>query len=269
MKLLVILLLTLIYKNWSGGNPVRDRIPFSLWHTWLSKQHRLTHNSGLLMGVFVGIPLVVVGLIDSLFAEWFTLILLQLLALSLLVYCLKDWEDVENRLQQPFDKTLSPEALYKTGQNLGNELTLSRFSNLFAPLVWYLLAGPFGLIFYILCVEFHRLSENEEEQSLANDVLFYLDWLPARLTVLMFTVTGNFTHTFSHWLDTLMDVRGPLDEMLIAGARTAVNVRVPDPDTSENLEEDLEMELEELALLHDRTLWAYVGLAAVITLIGF
>lgn len=271
MKLLVIILLIMVYRNWSGGNPVSERLSSVSWYQWLSRQDRLAAQSEwITMGLFVAVPLVLIYLITGIFADWLTLFLLHLISLGLLIYSLGDWEAINELMDKPLETENgeSAERMIEKGQSIQEEVLEARFHSFFAPVLWYLILGPLGLIFYFLFAEYCRLQEDGSEGS-SMEVLYYLEWIPARLTALMFSITGNFADTFSEWMDSLFNHTEPHLQVLMRSARTAISVRTPDPSRSEDLEEDIEMEVEEFVLLLDRTIWAFVGLAALATIVWF
>ncbi len=66
---------------------------------------------------------------------------------------------------------------------------------LFAVLFWYILTGPLGIIVYrtvSLCQNFDP-SARQAEQLTA-----IFDWLPARLTVILYMLVGNFQRGLHH-----------------------------------------------------------------------
>lgn len=272
MNWAVILVIILIFRNWSGGNPISDKVSFSKWSLWVSRQDRLaTQPTWVSILVFVGLPLIVVIGVTGLFADWLTVFLLHLLSFFALIYSLGDWEKLNDKIDQPIssDGSDSSRVVFEKAQELEEELLITRFKSLFSPVVWYLFLGPVGLLFYVLCTEYAQLCEGDENEVVSEKLMHYLDWVPARVTALMFSITGNFVDTFADWLNSLMNQEETIAQMMMRSARAAISVRVPDPEDSENLEDDIEVEIEELVLLLDRTAWAYVGLAAVVSIISF
>ncbi|MBI2785124.1 MAG: hypothetical protein HYX60_01975 [Legionella longbeachae] len=65
---------------------------------------------------------------------------------------------------------------------------------LFSLVFWYIIAGPIGALTYrliTLCRDLNVVSEQ------ANEIADLLEWIPARLTVLLFLLVGNFQRGFS------------------------------------------------------------------------
>ena len=89
-------------------------------------------------------------------------------------------------------------------------------SQLFAVLFWYIILGPFAVLFYRLISLCQNLSVVGQIASWLTNVL---EWMPARMTVLLYLLVGNFQaglRNFSKLLfslpvdnETLLGVCGP------------------------------------------------------------
>ncbi len=64
---------------------------------------------------------------------------------------------------------------------------------LFAVIFWYVIAGPIAALTYRLFV---LCREIPEIQGQADEITDLLEWIPARLTVLLFLLVGNFQKGF-------------------------------------------------------------------------
>lgn len=67
-------------------------------------------------------------------------------------------------------------------------------TQLFAVLFWYILAGPIAALTYRVISLSQGISSVSEQAKEVSDVL---EWLPARLTVLLYLLVGNFQRGFS------------------------------------------------------------------------
>ena len=66
-------------------------------------------------------------------------------------------------------------------------------SQLFSVIFWYVLGGPIIVLVYRLV----SLSQNMSQTKLiANQITDILEWLPARMTVLLYLLVGNFQSGF-------------------------------------------------------------------------
>ncbi|HHT0591689.1 TPA: regulatory signaling modulator protein AmpE [Legionella anisa] len=82
----------------------------------------------------------------------------------------------------------------KTNQELVGDYFIIVNRQLFSLVFWYVIAGPIGALAYrliTLCRDFTYISEQ------ANEVTDLLEWIPARLTVLLFLLVGNFQRALS------------------------------------------------------------------------
>ncbi len=67
-------------------------------------------------------------------------------------------------------------------------------SQLFAVIFWYILTGPIGLVVYRLITQ---MQHQEPLQAVAHKLSAILEWLPARMTVILYMIVGNFQHAVS------------------------------------------------------------------------
>ena len=97
------------------------------------------------------------------------------------------------------------------------------FERWFAVVFWFLLLGPAGAVAYRLSYLSGRLEcLSDEERQVALRFVHYLDWVPVRLLILSFALTGNFVTGFNQlWLK-LTDNQ-PIPELLDDCALAAIN----------------------------------------------
>ena len=85
------------------------------------------------------------------------------------------------------------------------EALLSAHRHVFAPLLWFVLLGPAGALFYRLAHSFDdlwgRRSETEfgEFGQFAHEAFVLIDWLPIRVTAASFAVVGDFEDAVHCW----------------------------------------------------------------------
>lgn len=77
-----------------------------------------------------------------------------------------------------------------------NELAAGNYfakvnGQLFAVIFWYIVTGPLGLLCYRLIT---LCRTKEPTAQLATWLTDLLDWIPARITVLLYLLVGNFQH---------------------------------------------------------------------------
>lgn len=80
------------------------------------------------------------------------------------------------------------------------ELLLKAYQKIFAPLFWYFVFGPIGLVLYVAVVTLRSQMNEQHYFMLAQSVL---DWVPIRLVGLTFALAGNFGVVFKVWMQEL------------------------------------------------------------------
>jgi AmpE protein len=73
---------------------------------------------------------------------------------------------------------------------------LDSYQKLFAPLFWYFVFGPVGLVLYVTVATLRAQLPIEKFFGLTLGVL---DWLPIRVVGITFALAGNFGAVFKIW----------------------------------------------------------------------
>ena len=63
-----------------------------------------------------------------------------------------------------------------------------------------------------------------------HDILFYLDWLPVRITSLGYMFVGHFSKALPMWLESFFDGKKPTHEILIDVAQKSEDIMVNEDD---------------------------------------
>jgi AmpE protein len=128
------------------------------------------------------------------------------------------------------DSTLSNNIL------VGNYLAKVN-SELFAVIFWYVVAGPIAALTYRLFALSRYITDVSEE---ANQITDILEWVPARMTVLLYLLVGNFQRGFSLFMRFFLSKPHLNTEMLsecgLQAVRSDNSIEVPMP-LAENLVE--------------------------------
>lgn len=271
MKLIVVLIAALVYKNWVGANPLSEKFSLTTWYSWVKALGFVkSQPAWVALIICVGAPVIVMGIISLVFSELIVVLVFHLIALLLLVYAMADFplrdqlDHFLDRLQES-DAEGNSSALIEEKDHQKETLIYRTFEVFFATVGWYVILGPVGLLIYVLVKEYHLMEE--ESHQLSDRIIYFLDWIPSRVTCLLFSVTGNFVDTFAAWLESLFKWDEDIKDTLVKSAQCAVSVKPPAAEDKETLIADVEMELSEVDLLLNRTLWAWVGVAALITIL--
>lgn len=115
----------------------------------------------------------VLWLIGGLFYGFICLIL----NLAIFYYCLGP------------DNVFYPVTGKKSGKAAAKQYYYDANSQVFAPVFWYILLGPVGVIVYRMNSQLQSLAPVKVQAGQINAVL---DWVPARLSALLYMLVGNF-----------------------------------------------------------------------------
>lgn len=89
---------------------------------------------------------------------------------------------------------------------------------LFAVIFWYILTGPIGLLAYRLI---SLCKDQEATAKLATQIVNLLNWVPARLTVLLCLLVGNFQRGFQFFTQKFLSGPQNNDSLLSSGCLLA------------------------------------------------
>lgn len=84
-------------------------------------------------------------------------------------------------------------------------------NQLFAVVFWYILAGPIAVLTYRLISLCSTVSGISHQASQVSNLL---EWIPARITALLFLLAGNFQRGFSCFKNYFLSSPGLNDKML-------------------------------------------------------
>ncbi len=93
-----------------------------------------------------------------------------------------------------------------------------------------------------------------------HDILFYLDWLPVRLTSFGYMFVGHFSKALPMWLESLFDGKKPTHQILIDVAQKSEDIMVD--------KDDLTAEPCLLVRLAKRNVLLMLAVVSVLTLVG-
>ncbi|WP_135607021.1 regulatory signaling modulator protein AmpE [Solemya velesiana gill symbiont] len=111
-----------------------------------------------------------------------------------------------------------------TGIRLAGKILTEAYNRLFGVIFWFILLGPLGAALYRIA---HHLNSNAHESETVeetNDVIaqlcYLLDWLPARMTALLYAVSGSFEDALHGWQASadIADHRLEANKRILSGA---------------------------------------------------
>lgn len=139
-------------------------------------------------------------------------------------------------------------------------------SRFIALLFWFAVLGPAACLFYRLCTvygELVRAEPGHPHQSIIRSVRHVLDWLPARLTALAYSLVGDFVRGYSTLHPFWRDADASAERILVDSglASLAMGPELPMDALEENHQA---MALAERALLLVLVMIALVSLAGAL-----
>lgn len=153
-----------------------------------------------------------------------------------------------------------------TAQTIKEQLFVRLCVNILGVFFWFIVLGPVGAaIFRASCLLQERYEGVPGGLTHAINELFnILLWIPARLTVLSFSIVGNFVDT-AHSLRNYSDLwRRDSRELLSAAGLGALHI----PDQGDDGQVDIEHLVHTIALVKRTVLVWITAFALIIILIG-
>jgi len=131
----------------------------------------------------------------------------------------------------------------------------------FGPIAWFIFTGPFGALFYRLCHlydDYCQKHQLEQQHQLTQQVIHWIDWVPARLTSLLFLLTGDFVKGFYPIQDYLLDAEADNNRLVSETGIAALGLErgISDETNEENYR---------ASEIVTRTVIFYLVLAAVVS----
>lgn len=273
MKFLVVLLTVFFYRHWLGENPLRPLVPFERYVDIIKQRIGATNIRYL---VCVGLPTLLLFWLSITIDGWLLGLIWIALALSILVYSIEIHDlDIMFDDHAQWLRNLQADELDTARQGQADFRLLTTyeiFQGLFPALFWFLLLGPAGALFYVLSrLYLDLLDDDDPELELVDQVVLWLEWPAVRLTGIVFALLGRFTDCFSLWLETFWDTREPSGSVLSSLAVAAIgdDERLIETTDTEGFVRESEYQNRELRDLLERTLFGWLGIAALVTILGF
>jgi len=273
MKFLAVLIIIFLYRNWMGGNPLRSRVPFVRYVAWF-KQRGVVPNVRYVL--CVGLPVALALFISLHLGGWFLGVPWLVFALAVLIYSVDIYdEDVA------FDEHLEWLGSLGAGDDLATAhareqefrlvTTYEIFQSLYPSLFWFLILGPAAALAYVLSrLYLDNLEDEDPELRLVEQVVYWMEWPAARLTGLVFALLGHFGKCFEEWIATLTDTRESIGIVLVrlAGAALGEDSEAEEADSVDTFASRSETANNELRGLLDRALFGWLGVAAIVAILG-
>ncbi|XOV87317.1 MAG: regulatory signaling modulator protein AmpE [Pseudomonadota bacterium] len=271
MKFLAVLIIVFLYRNWIGGNPLREAFNFGAYANWFQQR---VETPNVRFVLCVGLPVLVLLLLGMEMRPWLFGLVWLLVSLAVLVYSI-DIRDMDLTFddQSAWLASLAADTSVDSAAQQQSDFKLTvvyeTFQNLYPALFWFLVLGPAGALICILSrLYMDQLADESEEMDLVERVVFWLEWPAAKVTGLLFALVGHFGRCFDEWTASLFDARDTVASGLV---RAACAASTASEDSSTDLQQFVASAQEtnlELRDLLERTLYGWLGIAAIVTILG-
>jgi AmpE protein len=229
-----------------------------------------TKQSTLKITLFLLLPVAIIYAILSMLGEGLIYFVLSTFILIICLGCFTTRSSYKQYLHATFRGDEAASDLYHQqllqNKNLpdmgfGQALIWLNYRYYIAIILFFITFGAAGVVFYRLLTTLieHQNSINtgydsdkdsnsdneidfeNEKYSIPSvssgcknyhDVLFYLDWLPVRITSFGYMFVGHFSKAMPIWLESLFDVKKPTHEILIDVAEKSEDNMVNENDCS-------------------------------------
>jgi membrane protein required for beta-lactamase induction len=113
-----------------------------------------------------------------------------------------------------------------------------------------------------------QFEQHQQESKPVDLILFWMEWIPARVSILIFALLGEFNRTWEVFVDSLVETDVAATVSLSKAADSAIGKRHQEFSGVKDFAEQTEVELNHLKPLLDRSLWGWLGVAAILTILG-
>ncbi len=278
MKFLTVLIVVLIQQNWVGSHPIRDLVRIDGWFDWVDE---LSSADLVRFGVAVILPFLLLLWVSIVLSGWVFGFLYLALSIVIVLYAI-EVIDLDTRFtdQRLWLGSVDPtggddDEVLRAQDRFVADTVYDSFRSLVPALFWFLLLGPAGTLAYVLCDRYASRSQDiagvnpgantgDNSDSVAHPVLYWMEWLPARVCGVIYALLGDFRQGMEAVLDTAGDTNNSVASTLSDTARGSIHVAADSATRPA-----AEYELNELQWLLERSIWGWVGLAALLTILGW
>jgi AmpE protein len=303
---LISLLIALVAERYLSTSVWQFKTYFDAYVS-LFKSSRLMHlskKSIVSQLIFIAIPVVICDLLIELVDDGLLYLIFSTLILIVCFGCVKTRQCYKDYLMSAFrGEPTSCELHHSQLQqdtssapmSFGQLLVWLNYRYFIAIMIFFVVFGPAGALFYRLLVTMNETPEalekecNKDETDaetsdesetnvevkvepqatsstekvdtpILKDILFWVDWLPVRIVAFGYMLVGHFSKAMPVWLENLFDINKLPNEILISVAQKSEDFMI-DP-------EDCTAEPCLLVRLAKRTLLLCLAAIAILILTG-
>jgi AmpE protein len=250
MEFLTIMAVVLVYRNWFGGNPVRDAFSTESWFSAI-RGNISAGNLRFIAAVIV--PAVAILILSDVIHSWFFGLLNLALSIAILLFAIEVID---------LDVLIEDHRVWAAEQqqdgDFFTDITYEVFQCIVPVLFWFLILGPAGVVLYALSERYlAQLGEDDSDISLVEQLIYWMEWIPARVTGLIYALLGDFRGGLDALSDVFADTQN--SNALVLGNTVRASMTSNNPDD----------EFLDLQWLLENSIWGWVAIAALLTILGW
>lgn len=147
-------------------------------------------------------------------------------------------DEEENNIESNSEQSLSPEK-DELVRSATRKMLIESQKRYFGVIAWFILLGPLAALFYRLAFLYrdHCADEEfDEHLPIMETVIHWIDWIPSRITSMMFLLTGDFANGFYRIKDYLTDAAADNQQLISETgiAALGLDMGISDGDVDEN-----------------------------------
>ncbi|MFT5209962.1 MAG: membrane protein required for beta-lactamase induction [Flavobacterium sp.] len=272
MKFLAILIAIFYYKNWVGENPLRKIFPFKGYQEWMSGRGLPPWFRYVLC---VAVPALILSILMTQFQGLFLGLVGLLISLCVLAYVIEP-HDAEALFDEQIIWLRSVDESHNLADVAQNQEDFEvfhiyeMFQSVVPALFWFVLLGPGASLFYALTIWYLDILDSDDDEIDFLETLVYWMELPAALiTGLIFCLVGNFGPGIDYWILSVADFKESTATRLLRMA--GISIDTTDVEYSDDVvgfAKLSEARTAEISLLCERSLYGWLGVAAIATIVG-
>ncbi len=162
----------------------------------------------------------------------------------------------------------SPEKLHRF---VKERICYLGFERWFGVMFYFVIIGPAGALAYRLLLLYRTDTEEAERQRKLDDVQYWVDWLPSRLLVFTFALTGDWVGSREQLAASLGDTSSSTAELLGDSAHAALGLKATvfsgDNGDTQAFAEVSDWEVGQVQSLLSRSAVAWVVVLALLVLL--
>lgn len=225
MKLIILLIVLGLERYFSVGEKLKR---FFWFDEYLTRLHQVVGKQSWFKGIggtlltIAAIPLIVTFacfLLKSFSSQSVGMLIWMILSTVILLYCIGPF-DIYRQVQSYLNtqgkhstSDIENQLLDGASATESHAITKSIFwqsnQSLFGVLFWFMLFGIFGALLYRCTVLLREAIQRGNKQFASHaanvqQIQNVLDWIPVRIFTLFFALVGQFSTSFTYWMENLI-----------------------------------------------------------------